>query len=74
VLAHAPAVEAKTRNTIGTIVGVGAAGALLNEAAKAMGQKPTRPGPSAPAAASTTATGKRNQDPDAAGRRALMRL
>jgi hypothetical protein len=68
MLAHAPALEAKSRTSIGTIIGVGAAGALSNEAAKAMGQKPTRPGPSAPAAARTTETGKRNEDPDAAGR------
>jgi hypothetical protein len=62
MLAHAPALEAKSRTSIGTIIGVGAAGALSNEAAKAMGQKPTRPGPSAPAAARTTETGKRNED------------
>jgi hypothetical protein len=68
MLAHAPALEAKSRTSIGTIIGVGAAGALSNEAAKAMGQKPTRPGPSAPAAARTTGTGTRNEDPDAAGR------
>jgi hypothetical protein len=61
---------AKTRNTIGTIIGVGAAGALLNEAAKAMGQKPTRPGPSAPGTSSSSETGKRNEDPDAAARAA----
>jgi hypothetical protein len=67
LVAHAPGLEAKTRNTIGTIIGVGAAGALLNEAAKAMGQKPTRPAPSSPGGASAPETGKRNDDPDAAG-------
>jgi hypothetical protein len=65
----APA-AAKSRNTIGTIIGVGAAGALLNEAAKAMGQKPTRPAPSAPGTSSGGETGKRNEDPDAAARAA----
>jgi hypothetical protein len=50
---------------------VGAAGALLNEAAKAMGQKPTRPGgPAAPGTSSSSETGKRNEDPDAAARAA----
>jgi hypothetical protein len=67
--AAAPA-AAKSRNTIGTIIGVGAAGALLNEAAKAMGQKPTRPGPSGPGTSSNSETGKRNEDPDAAARAA----
>jgi hypothetical protein len=67
LVAHAPALEAKTRNTIGTIIGVGAAGALLNEAAKAMGQKPTRPAPSSPGGASAPEAGKRTEDPDAAG-------
>src|SRR5690348_5283550 len=67
LVAHAPALDAKTRNTIGTIIGVGAAGALLNEAAKAMGQKPTRPAPSSPGGASAPEAGKRTEDPDAAG-------
>ncbi|HEU0160122.1 MAG TPA: hypothetical protein VFR00_12440 [Hyphomicrobiaceae bacterium] len=70
-LAGTGPVAAKTRNTIGTIIGVGAAGALLNEAAKAMGQKPTRPGgPAAPGTSSSGETGKRNEDPDAAARAA----
>jgi hypothetical protein len=65
----APAAQAKSRNTIGTIIGVGAAGAILNEAAKAMGQKPPRPGTaSPPAGPSSSDTPKRNADPDAAVR------
>jgi len=69
-LAGAAPAAAKTRNTIGTIIGVGAAGALLNEAAKAMGQKPTRAAPSGPGTSSGPDTGKRNDDPDAAARAA----
>ena len=67
----APAVQAKSRNTIGTIIGVAAAGAILNEAAKAMGQKPPRPGTaSPPGGPSSSDTPKRNADPDAAVRAA----
>ncbi|MFZ0847627.1 MAG: hypothetical protein WAO08_00285 [Hyphomicrobiaceae bacterium] len=67
----APAAQAKSRNTIGTIIGVGAAGAILNEAAKAMGQKPPRPGTaSPPGGPSSSDTPKRNADPDAAVRAA----